>query len=74
MRKFRMYMEDVSNDCSEYELIFEINGEVVDKKVEYSVSDCLIDSYEFFKMNCQRYEFDSRFDGMEVNLNFKLGM
>lgn len=74
MRKFRMYMEDVSNDCSEFELLFEIDGEVVDKRVEYCVEDCLIDSYDFFYMNCERYLFDGRCDSLEVNLDFRLGM
>ena len=70
MRKFKFYMEEVSNDGSEFELIFEIDGKFVDKKVEYSVEDCLIDSYEFFRENCEKYEFDGRIDSEEVFLPF----
>ncbi len=74
MRKFRFYMEDVSIDGSEFELIFELDGKVVDRKVEYSVEDCLIDSYDFFYENCEKYLFDGRCDSLDFNLDFKLGM
>lgn len=74
MRKFNFYMEEVSNDGSEFELVFEIDGKVKDIKIECSVEDCLIDSYEFFRENCKKYEFDGRCDGLEYNLNFRLGM
>jgi hypothetical protein len=67
-------MEEVSNDGSEFELVFEIDGKVKDVKTEYSVEDCLIDSYEFFHENCEKYEFDGRIDGLDYNLNFSLGM
>ena len=74
MRKFKFYMEDVSSDGSEFELIFEIDGKVKDVKTEYSVEDCLIDSYEFFYKNCEKYLFDGRIDGLDFNLKFSLGM
>jgi hypothetical protein len=67
-------MEEVSNDGSEFELVFEIDGKVKDVKTEYSVDDCLIDSYEFFHENCEKYEFDGRIDGLDYSLNFRLGM
>ena len=31
MRKFRFYMEEVSNDGSEFELRFEVNGKIGEK-------------------------------------------
>lgn len=74
MRKFKFYMEEVSNDGSEFQLVFEIDGKVRGVKTEYSVEDCLIDSYEFFRQNCEKYLFDGRIDGLEYNLNFQLGM
>ena len=74
MRKFKFYMEEVSNDGSEFELIFEIDGKFVDKKVCYSVEDCLIDSYDFFHENCEKYLFDGRIDSLDYKLNFQLGM
>jgi hypothetical protein len=67
-------MEDVSNDGSEFELIFEIDGKVKDIKTEYSVEDCLINSYDFFYKNCEKYLFDGRCDRLEVDLKFSLGM
>ena len=73
-RKFRMYFVEVSNDGSEFELRFECNGEVIDKKVEYSVDDILFVSYEFFKKNCEEVGFDSRFDSLSIELNYKMGM
>ena len=74
MRKFRMYFVDVSNDDSEFELRFEYNGEVVDRKIEYCVDDILFESYEFFKKNCKEVCFDSRFDSLSIELNYKMGM
>jgi len=73
-RNFRMYFVDISNDGSEFELRFECNGEVIDKKVEYSVDDILFVSYEFFKKNCEEVGFDSRFDSLSIELNYKMGM
>jgi hypothetical protein len=55
-------------------LVFEIDGKVKDIKTEYCVEDCLIDSYDFFHENCEKYLFDGRCDGLEYNLNFQLGM
>ena len=74
MRKFRMYVEEVSNDGSEFVLVFKIDDEVFDIKTEYCIEDCLIDSYEFFRKNCEKYNFDSRNDRLEVNLYFRMGM
>lgn len=74
MRKFKFYIEEVSDDGSEFELVFELDGRVKAVKTEYSVEDCLIDSYEFFHVNCEKYWFDGRCDSLEYNLNFQLGM
>lgn len=74
MRKFKFYMEEVSNDGSEFELIFEIDGKIKDIKTEYSVEDCLIESYEFFHKNCEKYLFDGRIDSLDFKLDFQLGM
>ena len=73
-RNFRMYVEEVSNDGSEFQLVFEIDGRVVDIKTEYCIEDCLIDSEEFFRKNCEKYMFDSRFDRLKVSLDFEMGM
>ena len=71
---FRMYVVEVSNDGIEFQLVFELNGKVKDIKTEYSIEDCLIDSEEFFRKNCEKYNFDSRFDRLKVSLNFEMGM
>ena len=71
-RNLRMYVEEVSNDGSEFQLIFKVDDRVVDIKTEYSIEDCLFDSYEFFRKNCEKYEFDSRFDNLKVSLNFEM--
>ena len=73
MRKLRMYVEEISNDGSEFELRFEIDGKLVDSKIEYCIDDCLFDSYEFFKKNCEENNFDSRFDRLSIELNYKMG-
>ena len=70
-RNLRMYVEEVSNGGSEFQLIFKVDDRVVDVKTEYSIEDCLYDSYEFFRKNCEKYEFDSRFDTLSIELNYK---
>lgn len=70
-----MYVEEVSDDCSEFQLIFEIDDEIKDVENEYySVEDCLYESYEFLRKNCEKYNFDGRFDKLEINLDFQIGM
>lgn len=71
MRKFKMSCVDVSKDGSEFELRFELDGNIVDKKTEYSFDDALIDSYEFFKANCEAHNIDTRFDKLEVEIKHK---
>ena len=73
-RKFRMYFVDVSNDGSEFELRFEIDGEVVDKITGNCIEDILIYSPTVFTFNCEKYNFDSRFDSLSIELNYKMGM
>lgn len=70
-RKFRMYCIDISNDGSEFELRFELNGDIVDKITEYSFDDVLIDSYNFFHQNCEKYRFDGRFDELTIEISHK---
>ncbi len=70
-RKFEMYYVDVSNDGSEFELVFKVDGRIVDIKTEYCFEDVLIDSSEFLNKNCEKYSYDSRFDSFEVNLSYR---
>lgn len=69
-----MYVEEVGNDGSEFQLIFKIDDKIKDLKTEYCIEDCLDESSEFLKKICKKYNFDSRFDKLEVNLNFQMGM
>ena len=71
MRKFKMYCVEISNDGSEFELRFEKDSEIVDRIIEYSFDDVLYDSYNFFNKNCEKYGFDSRFDKLEINIDYK---
>lgn len=73
-RKFKIYVEEVGNDGSEFQLIFKIDDKIKDIKTEYSIEDCLIESYDFFRKNCDKYNFDSRSDKLEINLDFQMGM
>lgn len=69
-RDFKLYCKEIGNDGSEFELIFEINGKVVDKQTEFSFQDILIESENFLVRNCEKYYYDSRFDSFEVSLNY----
>ena len=73
-RKFKIWVEEVSDDCSEFQLIFTFDDKIKDIKTEYSIEDCLYESYEFLRKNCEKYNFDSRFDKLEVKLEFQMGM
>ena len=70
MRKFKISCVEVSDDGSEFELRFELNGEIVERKTEYSFDDVLCDSYNFFKENCEKYKIDNRFDKLEINVSY----
>ena len=74
MRKLKMYVEQIEDDGSEFQLIFKVDDKIKDIKTEYSIEDCLDESSEFLKKNCEKYDFDSRSDKLEVNLNFQMGM
>lgn len=71
-RKFRMYVVEVSNDGSEFELVFEIDGKVVDRKTGYCIEDCLYYSHDFFWNNCENNKFNGMKDTLEVDLKFRM--
>ena len=73
-RNLRMYVEEVSNDGSEFQLVFEIDGKIKDIKTGYCIDDILFESYNFFNKNCEKYNFDSRFDNLSIELNYKMGV
>ena len=63
-----MYCIDVSDDASGFELRFELNGKILEKTTEYSFEDILIESYNFFHKNCEKYQFDGRLDELVVEI------
>jgi len=65
-RKFIVEVVDIDGDKSEYWLVGSLNGEVVRKKVEYCLDDCLIDLYEFQRSFFDDYEVDCRFDSLRI--------
>jgi hypothetical protein len=69
-RNMKMYCVEVGNDASEFELRFEVNGKIVDRVTVYSFDDVLIVSAEFFKRNCEKVSFDTRFDRLEIKLDY----
>lgn len=70
-RKFFIYCVDVSGEESEYELRFEVNGELKDKIVEYCFDDVLNDIGDFYYGNLEKYKYDSRFDDLKVEIIYK---
>lgn len=69
-RDFKMYCKEIGNDGSEFELVFEIDGKIVDRQTEFSFQNVLIESEDFLVRNCEKYDYDSRFDSFEVSLNY----
>lgn len=69
-RIMKMYCVEVSDDGSEFELRFEVNGKIVDRVTVYSFDDILITSAEFFTRNCEKVGFDTRFDHLEIKLDY----
>lgn len=70
MSKYNIYCK-VNEDRSEFTLVAEKDGEVVDSQVEYSFEDVMIECYNFFRRVVEKYWPDTRFDSIEVNLNYK---
>lgn len=70
-REFKCYCVDVSGDGSEFELVFEMNGKVVDKEVYYCMDDVLSSAYDMYRRNCEKYSFDSRFDKLVINISYR---
>jgi hypothetical protein len=75
MKNFKMYCKKGidKNGCVDDEMIslfFEVDGEIVDSCEEDNIDNILIESYEMFKRNCEKYCFDGRFDKLEIDLKY----
>jgi hypothetical protein len=65
-RKQKMYC--VETPGGEYELVYEINGKVVDRQFSGSFENVMLDCYDFFRRNSEKYELESRVNTLEVKL------
>lgn len=65
-RSFKIYCEDVEGDGEGYELVFIVNGIVRDRKECGCFDNVLIDVYDFWYNNLEKYNYDSRFDTLET--------
>lgn len=54
-------------------LVFMNWGEIIDE-YEDCFENIMISCYEFLRKNLEKYNFDSIFDRLEVNINFRVGM
>lgn len=74
-RSFRMYVESGIDEYRDMVgLFFEVDGIIVDEIVEDNINNILIESYEMYKRNCEKYIFDSRFDRMEIDIKYIMGI
>lgn len=70
-RVLKMYCVDVDGDGSEFELRFEIDGKIVDRKTTYCFDDVLYYSHDFFTNNCEKAKYNGMIDLLEINLSYK---
>jgi hypothetical protein len=74
-RNFRMYVECGVDECSEMiGLFFEVDGVIYDQVVEDNIDNILIESINMYNKNCEKFGFDSRFDRMEIDIKYMMGM
>ena len=63
--EMRMY---VDGEDGTYDLVFEVNGKIVERQPEGSFENVMIDCYDFFEKNCEKYGVESRVNTLEVTL------
>ena len=76
MRKFEMECIKGVNKFGEVDndligLIFSIDGKIVDCEEYDNIGDIISSSYELLHRNCEKYNFDGRFDNLVVKLNYE---
>ena len=52
-------------------LFFEVDGEIVDSCEFDNIGDVMIESYNMFNRNCEKYNFDGRRDKLVVDLKYE---
>lgn len=68
-RIFKMYNESYGELIR---LVFEVDGKVVDSCEEDCMDNILIESYEMYKRNCEKFSYDSRFDSLKIDIKYDL--
>ena len=71
VREFWLKYDEVEGGIGK--LVFMLNCEVIEE-YEDCFENCMIDCYEFLRKFLEKYEFDSRFDRLKVDINFEVGM
>lgn len=76
-RIFKMYCDSgidkygcVNEDM--VSLFFVVDDEIVDSYDSDCIDNILIESYEMYKRNCEKFMFDSRFDRMEIKIDYMM--
>jgi hypothetical protein len=54
-------------------LVFMNLGEIIDE-YEDNFENILIGCYEFLRKNLEKYNFDSMFDRLDIDMNFRVGI
>jgi hypothetical protein len=65
------------NGCVDEDMVsifFEVDREIVDSYDSDCIDNILIESYEMFNRNCEKFGFDSRFDRLEIDMKYEMGM
>jgi hypothetical protein len=72
-RMFKMYNEVFNKGWGDLiRLVFVVDGEVVDSCEEDNMDNILIESYEMYKRNCEKFGYDSRFDSLKIDIRYDL--
>lgn len=69
-KNYLIYCES-NFDGSEFELICKLNDKIIERRTEHCFEDILIESYNFFKLVTSKYEIDTRFDSLEIRIDYK---
>lgn len=67
---YKIYCK-ANEESSEFTLVAEKDGEIVDTQTEYCFEDVMIECYKFLNRVVEKYWPNTRFDSLEVNLNHK---
>lgn len=69
-KKFKIYCKDLYEDGEGFVLFFEVDGKVEDKLDCGCFDNVLIEVYDFWYSNLEKYNYDDRIDTMETLIRF----